>query len=371
MLGLKHSLLPSPANRQATHAWWTERKFWLGIVCSAFFLYLACRNVHWAELGIALRAVDGGYLLLALVVCLLRLLAGGLRWRALVMSLGPLTVREAFAYLNIGHMANNLLPLRAGEIVRTVLLGEKKGFSKSAVLATIVLDRLLDILVLVVFTLLLMLVMPISPLVKQSAVVFAAVGCLAAVGLWWAAGRGAATEAPGVQSSSGLKRPVRFGRIKGIGLMQKLLQFGRSFASGLSAVRSPGQAGAALGYSTLGWGLSVGFTWLVLRACNLELPWTTALMVVVVVNFGAAIPSAPGFIGVMHFLAVMALEPWRVEQSAALGFALVYHAQTFLLTVGLGAVYVVLERKSLSELSSQLEKARLGVMTHREGASQS
>lgn len=337
----------SLANRRVDKAWWAERRFWLGVVCSAFFLVLAFRRVDWGELWAVLRAVDGSYLLLATVVCGLRLLAGSLRWRALVLPLGPLQVGEAFAYLLIGHMANNLLPLRAGEFVRATLMGEKKGFSKSAVLATIMVDRLLDVLVLVACAFLLMLTMPLPPLVKQSALVFGGVGCLVAAGLWWAAGRGLTPETPKSQNVFDRWALGRGTRLSG--LVQGILRLGRSFVNGLAAVRSPRQVGIAFAYSTLGWSLGVGFTWLVLQACHLDLPWSAALMIVVVVNFGVAIPSAPGFIGVMHFLAVLALKPWSVEQSAALGFAVIYHALAFLLTVGLGVVCLVVERKSSRE----------------------
>lgn len=340
--------MPSPSLRASGEkAWWADYRFWLGMACSALFLFLAFRKVQWPQLSAALQAVDWRYLLLAAVVFIVKQVVRGLRWQVLLAPLGLLKVRDAFAYLNIGHMANNLLPLRAGEVVRTVLLGEKTGFSKSAVLATIVVERLLDILVLVAFSFVLTLMMPIPPLMKQSALAFGAVGGLGVVGLWWVAGHVFAGEA---QRSSESKRVMHFGGSKLSGLVQKVHRLGRSFVSGLAVVRSPGQSGAAVGYSTLAWGLGVGSTWLVMRACHLDLPLTAALLVVVVVNLGAAIPSSPGFIGVVHFLAVVALAPWAVERSAALGFAIVFHAQSFLITVGLGVVYLGLERKSFSKL---------------------
>jgi uncharacterized protein (TIRG00374 family) len=351
------SLSSSKWRRWVTlNGWAGRRRFWLGVACSALFLYLAIGKVHWEELQAALQAVDWRYLLLATVVFMLRLLIGGLRWRALVLPLGSLSVREAFSYLNIGHMANNLLPLRAGEIVRAVLVGDRKGFSKTAVFATIVADRLLEVLALVAYAVLLMLIMPIPPLVKQSALVFGSVGVLVGMGLWWAAGHVFPAAPQTSPHASDTALPSR--RRQWVGLLQKVSRQARGFASGLTALRSPGQVGAALGYSTLGWGLSVGFTWLVLQACHVDLPWTAALMVIVVVNFGAAIPSAPGFIGVMHFLVVIALKPWTLGQSAALAFALVYHAQSFLLTVGLGITCLIWERRSVPALSSELSTLR-------------
>lgn len=335
----------SSLNASGRTAWWADYKFWLGIACSALFLFLAFRKVQWAELGSTLQSVDWRYLLVATAVFILKQFVRGLRWHILLIPLGQLRTMDAFAYLNIGLMANNLLPFRAGEIARAVLLGQRKGFSKSAVLGTIVVERLVDVLVLAALAVLLMLVMPIPSLVKQSALALGGVGCLGVAGLWVVAGRVFPSD------KLVLPRPSESnGNPKLGGLAEKVRILVRSFASGLASLRSPLQAAVAVCYSTLAWALAVGFAWLVLQACHLDLPWEAALMVILVVNFGTAIPSSPGFIGVAHFLAVLALEPWELPRSAALGFAIVLHAQSFLITLVLGLLYLWLEHKSLSNL---------------------
>lgn len=318
-------------------AGWLNGRFWLGMACSTLFLFLAFRNVQWTELWAVLQGVNWVYMSAAIGLYILILVVRGFRWWVLLTPLGPTTAWDAFTYINIGYMANDLLPLRAGEVIRAVLLGEKKSISKSAVLATIVVERLLDILAVVVLAFILMLVMPIPLLVKQAVLVAGGLGSLAVIGLWWAAGRSLGMK---IESSLTSCRSLHFCGIDLKALAHRGLELAWSFSSGLAVLRSPGQVIMTIGYSILAWGLGVGFTVLVMETSHLALPWTASILVIVVVNLGAVIPSSPGFIGVVHFLAMTALLPWAVEQAAALGFAIVYHAIPFLTTVLLGLLFL-------------------------------
>jgi uncharacterized protein (TIRG00374 family) len=302
---------------------WAKGKLWLGMACSALFLFLVFRNVRWTELAAVLQAVNWGVLLLAAALYALSLLIRGLVWRELLAPLGPVTAGDAVAYANIGYMANNLLPLRAGEVIRAALLGEKRGFSKGAVLATVVLERLLDVLILGASAMLLMLVMPIPSPLRRSILLAAAVGCLGIIGAWAAAG---ATNSSRGRLPGWLERRA----------VRAAVGLGRSFGRGLSAVRSAKQAGVAGFYSLLAWTLVCASIYLMMLASQLRLPWYAALLAMAVVNLGSAIPSSPGSIGVVHFLAVVSVSPWAVDREVAAGFSIVFHAVPFLVTIGLG-----------------------------------
>src|SRR6267142_2097114 len=163
-------------------------KFWLGIVCSFLFLILVFHNVRWMELAAVLQTVNWPTLLFAAALYAISLAGRSLCWQALLTPLGSVTARDAFAYANIGYMANNLLPLRAGEVIRAALLAEKRCFTKSSVLGTIVLERLLDVLILGWLTLLLMFAIPIPTMVRRSILVIVILGLLGIIGVWWGAG---------------------------------------------------------------------------------------------------------------------------------------------------------------------------------------
>jgi hypothetical protein len=333
---------------EINRAWWANGKVWLGLACSAIFLFLVFRKIQWMGLADALGTVNWAILLLAATLYALSLAVRSLCWQALLAPLGPVTAGEAFVYANIGYMANNLLPLRAGEVIRAAFLAEKRCLSKSAVLATIVLERLLDVLVLGVLTMILMLAMPIPGTVKRSILVTGIIGCLGIVGVWVAAGR-SWTDLSEERLPSWL--PRRAARVA--------ISLGRSFGEGLSAIRSAKQAGRAAVYSLLAWMLVCGSIYLMMLASHLRLPWHAALLVMVVVNLGSIIPSSPGSIGVVHFLAVVALSPWMVNREVAVGFSIVLHAVSVLVTIALGGACLWTERIAIARVSrTGLEPAR-------------
>jgi len=334
--------------REMERTWWANGKLWLGMVCSALFLILVFRNVRWIELAAVLQTVNWATLLLAAALYALSLVMRGLCWQSLLAPLGPVTKSEAVSYANIGYMANNLLPLRAGEVIRAALLAEKRSFSKSAVLATIVLERLLDVLILAALTMILMLAMPIPGTVKRSILVTAIIGGLGIVGVWAAAGR-SWTNLSEERSPRWLPRRA----------VQVAISLGRSFGKGLSAVRSVKQAGLAGSYSLIAWMLVCGSIYLMMLASHLRLPWHAALLVMVVVNLGSIIPSSPGSIGVVHFLAVVALSPWMVNREVAVGFSIVLHAVSVLVTVVIGGACLWNEKIGIVRVNkASLEAAR-------------
>jgi uncharacterized protein (TIRG00374 family) len=328
--------------------WWANGRIWLGLACSVIFLFLVFRNIQWMELAAVLGTVNWTILFLAGTLYALSLAVRSLCWQTLLAPLGPVTAGEAFVYANIGYMANNLLPLRAGELIRAAFLAEKRCISKSAVLATIVLERLLDLLLLGALTLILMLTMPIPGTVKRSILVTGIIGCLGIVGVWVAAGR-SWTNLSEERLPHWLPRRA----------VLVAVSLGRSFGKGLSAVRSVKQAGLAGVYSLLAWMLVCGSIYLMMLASQLRLPWHAALLVMVVVNLGSAIPSSPGSIGVVHFLAVMALSPWMVNREVAVGFSIVLHAVSVLVTVVLGGACLWKEKIGIVRVNkASLEAAR-------------
>ena len=179
---------------------------------------------------------------------------------------------------------------------------------------------------------LLMVAMPIPSIARRSILVTVIVGCPGIIGLWWAAGR-SWTDLKGERLPRWLQRALRVA-----------VSLGRSFSGGLSAVRSVKQAGVAGVYSLLAWMLVCGSIYLMMLASQLRLPWHAALLVMVVVNLGSIIPSSPGSIGVVHFLAVVALSPWLINREVAVGFSIVLHAVSVLVTVVIGGACLWTEK---------------------------
>jgi len=126
---------------------------WLiGIVVSVFFLWVAFRQVsdvgHLAE---ALGSANYLWLAPAVALYLLGLLVRSLRWHILLLPIARIPTASLFGILSIGFLVNNVLPARLGEIARAILVGRRHGISRSAALATIVVERIFDGVVMLLF----------------------------------------------------------------------------------------------------------------------------------------------------------------------------------------------------------------------------
>jgi uncharacterized membrane protein YbhN (UPF0104 family) len=107
-----------------------------------------------------------------------------------------------------------------------------------------------------------------------------------------------------------------------------------------------------LGWTVVAWGLSATGAWTLLRAMHLALPFVAGWTVMTFVGFGISIPSAPGYVGVWHAAAVLALSIFGVAQATALGYALLYHASQFVPITLAGWVALAREGVSLADATA-------------------
>ena len=127
------------------------RRALLGLVVSAIFVALLLRQVDGPELRDAFADAQPGWLIGGFAVYLGALWLRGLRWRLVLREATPLSTNDATALVVIGYAANNVLPVRVGELVRAQLLHDRHGADRVGALGTIVVERILDGLVLALF----------------------------------------------------------------------------------------------------------------------------------------------------------------------------------------------------------------------------
>ncbi len=144
-----------------------QKRFWIGIAVSVLFLLLFFRKTDFSQIFRAAKEANYVYVLIGALVYLVGFWFRTVRWQVLLMPISKISTIRLFPVMTIGFMANNVLPLRLGELVRAYLLGEKQKISKSSVLGTIVVERLFDGLVLVIFLLILAQFAPLSGAIKQ------------------------------------------------------------------------------------------------------------------------------------------------------------------------------------------------------------
>ena len=112
----------------------------LSVGISGLFLLAIFWQVNIQEIKEALKTADYVYVPLAVLLNLLTNILRSYRWKYLLNPIRPIGIVNVFSVLAIGYMANNVLPARLGELVRSYFLGQKERLSKSSTLATIVVE---------------------------------------------------------------------------------------------------------------------------------------------------------------------------------------------------------------------------------------
>ena len=132
-------------------------------------------------------------------------------------------------------------------------------------------------------------------------------------------------------------------------LQQRVIGVLETFVRGLEGVRTRAHLFPLAAWTAAIWVLPAFITWTMFRALDFELPWIAAWAVLSFVGLGVAIPSAPGYIGVFHAAAAIALTIFGVPATAAFGYALLFHATQILPITAVGWIYLLREHLSLTE----------------------
>ena len=304
-----------------------------GVALTILFLWLAIRNVDIAGMRDALRHAHYGYLLPAVLCTATGYWLRTLRWERTLWPTKRIAFRRLFPVLMTGFATNNLLPARVGELVRAYLVGGREGISRSLVLATIVLERTCDGLMLIALMTVTLFLFPI-PLTDQKLRLVQ----LSAMTIF-----GAATlililllvfPAPFLALTHLVLRSARW---RLAARVEALLD---SFIQGLQALRSPLALAQIVGLSLLVWlaeGVSYGFVMLAFPLGLERGEWpAAAVLLLVFVNLGIMIPSAPGYVGTYQFFATLALSAFHVPLALAISLSLVAHALQYSFITGVG-----------------------------------
>src|SRR3990170_8389661 len=126
-----------------------SRRVWLGFAISLAFLALFFYQTDWDEIRDAFGNANYVIALASLPVYFVGIWVRTVRWQYLLRPVARVKTQRLYPVVLIGLMANNLIPARAGELVRAYILGEREQVSKAASLGTIAVDRLFDGLTLI------------------------------------------------------------------------------------------------------------------------------------------------------------------------------------------------------------------------------
>jgi uncharacterized protein (TIRG00374 family) len=316
----------------------------VGIALSLVFICMAFRRVDLRQMRQALAAADYWYLLPILAVTALSLVLRSLRWQYLLRPMNRVRVRILFASLSIGYMANTFLPAHLGEIVRAWHASKKTGTAACSVFATIVVERLIDVVSLLLLLGLALMVFPFPGWVRQSGwVMLVLVGALSMLLLLMKRHRQRTMDLSG--------RLLRFFPAAGAARIRELLN---QFLNGVVPLQRRAHYVAVGGLSLAIW-VCYALTFQLLFTAfafvdAYRLPWTAALVAMVVTTISVVVPSSPGYVGSFHFLCQLSLSLFKVPRGPALSYAFVLHAVSIFPVFFLGLFFLARDRISLKAL---------------------
>ena len=313
----------------------------------AFFLRDADMAGVWAET----RRARPDFLILAVVVTGLTYVLRALRWQYLLAPIGVTHFGNALRATVIGFAASFLLPARAGEVIRPYLLARKERLSATAAFATIILERLLDMVtVLLLFGVFVATLDSDAVAANPAALTRVKVGGqLAAV----AAVAGLALFFTLARHPERIGRwALRVERILPARLARTVARFVESFAQGLAVMRQPGRLLVALAWSFPIWLSIAAGIWLTSLAFHITFPFAGSFLVTMLLVVGVAMPT-PGAIGGFHAAYQIAVQTFfSAPDDRAVGGALVLHAISFVPVTLVGIVFMAQEGLTLGRARS-------------------
>lgn len=309
----------------------------LGLLVSAVCLWLALRQAPLTELGAVLGHVTYSWLAVAVALNVFTLWARGCRWRVLLGNQG--TRMEYFWAQCIGSMLTNIFPLRAGEAGRVVIVSRRVGLPLVQVGASLILERALDMAVLLSLLAALLLVMDVPAAVTATGLALGAAVVVAWIGI--AVVLVLRARLTGLVHSVAALLPARFGPL--------MLSVWEHVLTALEPLRSMGVVARVVAWSLAIWAAGIGTFWVAIEAVVPGGSLLEASFALTAVAFGVALPSSPGFIGVFQFIGQQALAapfPHRYTDANALVIAILNHAAFYIPNSLLG--FVGLARLGLS-----------------------
>jgi uncharacterized protein (TIRG00374 family) len=315
------------------------------LVLSVVALVIALRGIDFTDVGSALGRVDWLWAGFSLCLVLVTLVIRAVRWRIL---LGRATsLRDTFGLINIGYLISGVLPLRAGDPARAVGASLRGPISALAALSTVVVERVLDMLLIV---LILLGTLPLVPglqtyLAEGQVNAFLSYNVLLVLVSILALGILAGLILIAVFPDWTKRTARRILTVLGLRDPDRWLRPLDSILSGLGALRSPRDGLAIVLWSIVLWCVTALNFFAAMWACRGFLEGVTLVRSLVAMwasAFGMVFPATGG-IGSFHFAVREALF-WGFDVPRDLGFtyAVVVHALAYVTGIALGAMALVL-----------------------------
>ena len=309
-------------------------RFWIGIIVSLLFISILFYRIDLGDIVDSLRNADYIYIIPAIFLYFVSVGFRTLRWQLLLAHMKNIPLARLYPVVIVGYMANNLLPIRLGELVRSYYLGQREHISKSAGLATILVERVFDGLTLLFFLFLSSLALPFRSIVQGLAndagvptltlVLAATVPFMVVLTLFLTVAY-LPNWALRLTGCVVHMLPVRFG--------EAAMHLIERFVEGLQLLRYPKKLALVFVLSLPVWVMEAAMYYVIGHSFGIldyfSSHWIMVIAILVttaIANLGTSIPSSPGGVGPFEFFSIATLVILGVGAPVAAAYTVVLHA---------------------------------------------
>jgi uncharacterized membrane protein YbhN (UPF0104 family) len=289
----------------------------VGIGISILSLYIVVRQVDVAAVGRVLGSAAPAWVIAVAACISIDVACRTVRWQGLLAPIQRVRFVPVLGYLLVGYLANNVLPARLGELVRSHYLGDREGMSRATTLGTIVVERVVDTAVLVAIASAAILLLHVRGVVASAVLVGLGITGLLVVAL--------------AVALVAHRLPYADRAIAAVGRWPSVIGLAGRLRGGLAVAGRPRTVGVAIAWSLAAWSATVVAFAAAGHAVGVELTWGQAAL-------ATAIPAGPGYLGTFELAAVQIAAVFGVGADPAVALAVLVHAVILVLTSLGGAV---------------------------------
>ncbi len=318
-----------------------------GTLIGAIFIWLSFRGTDFSTLGSSFRSADYRYLIPAVFLSVMVQLVRSYRWGVILEPLKKIDQWSLLSATSVGFMAISLLPVRMGEFVRPYLIARKSDIRLGASLATIVVERVFDMLTLMIMLLLVMLssrskLIELPRWISEASYIILLITVPMLLLLIFAA----------IKRDISVKCFDRLFKLLPHALAGRLTRLLHSFLDGLQILPDWRKTAYLAMLSLVTWFLIGLINYALFKAFSsmAHLPLAAAFTVLLITAIGITLPTAPGFVGNYHYFCKLGLALFSIAKADALTYAILIHGLQFLVIIVLGLIFIPFIRVPLPAL---------------------
>lgn len=314
-------------------------KIIIGCLVSIILIWLCVRNIDFKQSIALVQNAKISLIFVGVIIYALSYLVRSIRWEYILIPLKKIKPFGSFFFLIFGFFMNNILPLRLGEFVRALVAGEKLKVSRSGIFATIVVERLMDVVIFIIaFFLIGMFVPNIPGWLQKSFILCAIIFGLAFIVLFFMS-----------------KDEEKFLKILNkFHLPQKINSLIQSiflkFASGLKFFQNRKLIFNVFFTSVIVWYIEAWAYKIFFLSFGVEVSIIQCLFVIVTTGVATMLPTAPAFIGAIESVGMVTLGLFGISETMAFTSMAATHFVEMMTVYALGVIGIIKERISFSDL---------------------